>query len=157
MLIFFRSWKGPSGLSVRATRGRSLLSLGTYPAGAFILALLPKSSISGLVGYGLVVIALVSVAPLTGSSLQRIVGEHPSKLDEYELQLRSRAMSYSYGYLTVIVLLAIIYAALAKDFGGWLPSTYDHFNGLFWGAFLYASVIPVAALSWIVDQTFEVV
>jgi hypothetical protein len=48
----------------------------------------------------------------------------------------------------------VIYAAIASDTGLWVPSGYDAFNGLFWGVFLYASVIPTAVLSWMVDPTF---
>ena len=64
-------------------------------------------------------------------------------------------MDYSYVCFALITLMLIIYAAIARDFHWWMPNSYNHFNGLFWGMFLYASVIPVSALSWIVDQTFE--
>ena len=73
----------------------------------------------------------------------------------YELQLRSRAMNQSYGGFTALTLLGVIYAAVAVDHGGWVPVTYEQFNGLFWGVFLYASVMPVACLSWLVDASFE--
>lgn len=114
-----------------------------------------KSLPASVGGYALILSALICAAALVQSSLQRIVAEQPSKLDEYELQLRSRAMNLSYVGFTAFALMAVIYAAIASDLGGWVPTNYDQFNGLFWGVFLYAVVMPVAVLSWMVDQTFE--
>jgi hypothetical protein len=105
------------------------------------------------VGYSLILLALVAYAPLIGTSLQRIVGEETKLLDEYELRLRGRALSASYAAFSVLALLLVIYAAIASDKGLWVPTSYDAFNGLFWGVFLYASVMPTAVLSWMVDPT----
>lgn len=120
-----------------------------------MLDLSSKSLLASLSGYALILSALICAAVLVKSSLQRIVAEQPSKLDEYELQLRSQAMNFSYGGFTALALGAVIYAAIASDRGGWVPVSYDQFSGLFWGVFLYAVVIPVAVLSWIVDGSFE--
>lgn len=30
----------------------------------------------------------------------------------------------------------------------WTPSTYDHWNAIFWGAMLYAFTLPTAWLAW---------
>jgi hypothetical protein len=106
------------------------------------------------VGYGLILLALCAYAPLIGTSLQRIVGEETKLLDEYELRLRGRALSASYTAFSVLVLLLVVYAAVASDTGLWVPTSYDAFNGLFWGVFLYASVLPTALLSWMVEPTF---
>jgi hypothetical protein len=106
------------------------------------------------VGYGLILLALCAYAPLIGTSLQRIVGEETKLLDEYELRLRGKALSASYTALSVLVLLLVVYAAIASDKGFWVPTSYDAFNGLFWGVFLYASVLPTALLSWMVEPTF---
>jgi hypothetical protein len=105
-------------------------------------------------GYSLILLALVAYAPLIGTSLQRIVGEETKLLDEYELRLRGRALSASYATFSAVALLLVLYAAIATDKGLWMPSSYEAFNGLFWGVFLYASVIPTAVLSWMVDPTF---
>jgi hypothetical protein len=75
-------------------------------------------------------------------------------LDEYELRLRGRALSASYTALAFLVLLLVLYAAIASDKGFWVPNSYEAFNGLFWGIFLYASVIPTALLSWMVEPSF---
>jgi uncharacterized membrane protein len=105
-------------------------------------------------GYGLILLALVAYAPLIGTSLQRIVGEETKLLDEYELRLRGRALSGSYAAFSTVALSLVIYAAIASDAGLWVPSSYEAFNGLFWGVFLYASVLPTAALSWMVEPSF---
>jgi small-conductance mechanosensitive channel len=154
-MIFYRSNKGATDRSVRFVRVASSVALVAYPVGALLLAQGPDSIASSLIGYGLILSALFGVALLTGSSTQRIVGEQSAQLDEYELQLRHRAMSTAYAVLTTLMLLAIVYAALAADKGGWLPTTYDEYNGLFWGAFLYAMTIPTACLSWRLDASAE--
>ncbi len=50
--------------------------------------------------------------------------------------------------------LGVGYSAIATDHGSWVPHSYKKFNGLFWGIFLYAVVIPVITLSWLVDASF---
>jgi hypothetical protein len=107
-----------------------------------------------LVGYGLILLALCAYAPLIGTSLQRIVGEETKQLDEYELRLRGRALSASYTAFSAFALMLVIYAAIAIDKGLWVPNSYEAFNGLFWGIFLYASVLPTALLSWMVEPNF---
>lgn len=154
-MLFYRSGVSASPVSVSATRIISLTTLFAYPAGALVL----RSSGTGLqsiLGYGLILVSFVCVASLIKSSLQRIVAEVPSKLDEFELGLRSRAMNLSYATFTAITLLGVVYAAIASDHGAWVPATYEDFNGLFWGVFLYAVVIPVTVLSWLVDPSFEI-
>ena len=153
-MLYYRSKDEASPISVITARIFSLASLVTYTVGALVLhqsISLPQS----LAGYGLILAALICVAFLMRSSLRRIVGEVPTLLDEYELQLRSRAMNLSYAGFTGLSLLGVIYSAIASDHGAWVPVTYEEFNGLFWGVFLYAAVIPVAVLSWLVDSSFE--
>jgi hypothetical protein len=154
MMIFYRSNQGPRDLSLHMVRTFSGVSLLSYPAGALTLALGPDTAGTSVIGYGLILLALVSYAPLIGSSIQRIVGEEVKVLDEFELRLRGRALSLSYATFTVLVLLGVMYAAIASDKGGWFPNSYEEFNGIFWGVFLYASVLPTAILSWIVDASF---
>lgn len=152
-MLNMRSNNGSEERSVGITRTCTAVSLIAYPCGALMLALGPDTLAMKLVGYGLIVLALVACAPLSGTWLQRIVGEETKQLDEYELRLRGRALSAAYMVLSVLVLLLVIYAAIAIDKGFWVPSSYDAFNGLFWGVFLYASILPTALLSWMVDPT----
>jgi hypothetical protein len=152
-MIYMRANSGPRERSVGTVRICTAASLIAYPCGALLLALGPETSATKLVGYSLILLALVAYAPLIGTSLQRIVGEETKLLDEYELRLRGRALSASYAAFSVLALLLVIYAAIASDKGLWVPTSYDAFNGLFWGVFLYASVMPTAVLSWMVDPT----
>jgi hypothetical protein len=153
-MLYLRSANGPRDRSVAVVRTCTAASLIAYPCGALLLALGPDTLATTLLGYGLILIALCAYAPLIGTSLQRIVGEETKLLDEYELRLRGRALSASYAAFSVLILLLIIYAAIATDKGFWVPRSYDAFNGLFWGIFLYASVLPTALLSWMVEPTF---
>jgi hypothetical protein len=153
-MIYYRTHAGSRDLSTEMVRILSAASLLAYPAGALLLALGPKSLGTSLVGYGLILLALIAYAPLIGSSIQRIVGEETKQLDEYELRLRGRALSASYAAFTGLALLLVIYAAIASDNGLWFPTSFDQFNGVFWGIFLYASVLPTTILSWMVEPTF---
>ncbi|WP_353227640.1 hypothetical protein [Novosphingobium sp.] len=154
-MLFYRMRAPAPQISINAVRGCSMLALAAYPVGALIINFANHAPLPVAIGYGLILVSLACVVPLVSSSLQRIVAESPASLDEYELQLRSRAMNQSYGGFTVLTLAGVIYAAVAVDHGGWVPVTYEQFNGLFWGVFLYASVMPVACLSWLVDASFE--
>jgi hypothetical protein len=154
MMIFYRSAQGSRDVSIPLVRTLSTTSLVAYPAGALLLALGPDALATSLAGYGLILLALIAYAPLTGSSVQRIVGEETKLLDEYELRLRGRALSASYATFTGLALLLVLYAAIASDKGLWVPDGYEAFNGVFWGIFLYASVLPTALLSWMVEPTF---
>jgi hypothetical protein len=153
-MIYYRTHAGSRDLSTEMVRILSAASLLAYPAGALLLALGPKSLGTSLVGYGLILLALIAYAPLIGSSIQRIVGEETKQLDEYELRLRGRALNASYAAFTGLALLLVIYAAIASDNGLWFPTSFDQFNGVFWGIFLYASVLPTTILSWMVEPTF---
>jgi ABC-type branched-subunit amino acid transport system permease subunit len=149
-MIYARSNGNPRGLEFPATAARavSTAALVGYPAGALILRFTPDTLASSAIGYGLILFALVMTALLSGSSVQRITSEEPSKLDEFELAQRHRALGFSYACFTALTLLAVLYAGIATDAGGWVPSTYEEFNGLFWGVFLYATVLPSAFLAW---------
>lgn len=154
-MLYYRQTAAGRSISVTSVRAYSAASLLAYPAGALTIALGPDRIATTILGYGLIVASLACYAPLASSWLQRIVAEESSKLDEYEMQLRSRAMNRAYLGFTVLTLLAVIYAAIASDAGGWVPHNYDQFNGLFWGVFLYSTVLPVACLSWMLDHSAD--
>lgn len=150
-MIFYRSNHGAADHSARFVRVASTLALLAYPAGALTLALVADGLARTIIGYGLILASLICVAMLAGSSTQRIVAEEARLLDEYELQLRYRAMSAAYTLMSVLILCGVIYAAVASDKGGWVPNSYDGYNGLFWGVFLYGFTLPTACLAWQVD------
>ena len=154
-MIFTRSSDKASDRSVWFVRAASTASLILYPAGALTLALGPDTLGTSVAGYGMILGALIAFASIAGSSLQRVVAEETKQLDEYELQLRHRTISNAYVVMTVLTLLAVLYAAIATDKGGWVPRSYDEFNGLFWGVFLYASALPTFCLAWRLDPSSE--
>ena len=151
-MIFLRSHQPPVQRSLAFVRAAAVTALAAYPLGTLTLALAPDSLATSLAGYALVLVSLVAAGLLTGTSVQRIVAEDASVLDEHELQLRRRAMSAAYTAMSVLALLAILYAAIASNAGAWVPSGHDAFNGLFWGAFLYCFTLPTACLAWLVDD-----
>lgn len=154
-MLFYRASAPAAPMTLRTARILSLAALLAYPAGALTVNFAGAALPGVALGYALVLVSLTSAAALINSPLQRIVGEVPDRLDEYEMQVRSRAMALSYNLFTALVLAAVIFAAIASDHGGWVPTTYPQFNGLFWGAFLLATVLPVACLSWQLDASFD--
>lgn len=149
-MLFYRSNSGGRDIGLSAMRALTLGTLVAYPVGALTVSW-GDSPLAAVAGYGLIILSLVCVVVVMGTSVQRVVGEQPDRLDEYELKLRSRAMSSAYNCLSALVLVAIIYAAIGTDKGFWVPDTYEKYNGLFWGAFLYTSMLPSASLAWQID------
>lgn len=151
-MLFYRSNSNGRDVGLRALRALTLGALVAYPIGALTVAW-GDSLLAAVAGYGLILMSLICVMVVMGTSVQRVVGEQPDRLDEYELKLRSRAMSTAYICLSVLALLAIIYAAIGTDKGLWVPDSYEEYNGLFWGVFLFTSMLPSASLAWQVDAT----
>jgi hypothetical protein len=161
-MIFYRSKASDSsaaGPSVSTLRVLTAVALVAYPAGALVRLLTPEGPSGDLiglvVGFGLIVLALVAAAPVMGSRLQRIVAEQAPHLDEMEMMMRHKALSWSYGVLGGAVLALFLYAGMAVDAGWWIPSSFDQWNGLFWGAFLYVTLLPTARLAWTMDAQDE--
>lgn len=161
MPFFYRrpDGKAPS-YSRTGMRVATSVALLAYPLGCALQILWPDTTpepgltFGEIGGLGLVVVALGAFCFIAPSWFQRIVGEQTQHLDEFELELRRRAYAFSYQVFAGLVALFAIYMALAADRDGsgfvtlWTPSTYDHWNALFWGAMLYAFVLPTAWLSW---------
>lgn len=160
-MLFYRSPSASSGNgpSLGTIRTLVTVALVAYPAGALTLALGPDGTggikAPEIAGLGLILLAFFAATPVVGSYFQKIVGDEPGRLDEFELKMRRKAMTSAYAAFTALTLLAVIYAAIATDAGLWLPRTYDAFNGLFWGVFLYASLLPTAFLVWSPDSAGE--
>jgi len=150
-MIFYRSTPA-AGPALRTTRFLTSFALAAYPAGALTMAFGPDGR-GGLfafevIGLAFITLALLAATPVLQSRFQRIVADEVKQLDEFELQLRHRATTSAYGIFAGLVLTGIIYGAIAQDAGWWAPRTYEELNGLFWGAFLYASLLPTFVLVW---------
>jgi hypothetical protein len=161
-MIFYRSAASGSssaGPSIRTLRVLTCVALVAYPLGVLVRRFVPDgggwSWFSLIAGFGLILLALVAATPVMGSRLQRIVADEKGGLDEMEMLLRHKALSWSYGVLAAALLLFIIYLAIATDAGGWVPDDYEEWNGLFWGAFLYVTLLPTARLAWTMDPGME--
>lgn len=151
-MIFYRSAAAQAGAgpSIRTLRTLTTVALVAYPAGALV-RLLGSGTVALVLGFGLILLALIAAAPVMGSRLQRIVADEARQLDEMEMMLRHRALSWSYGALAGGILLMLIYFGLSEDFGWWVPRSYEEWSGLFWGAFLYVTLLPTARLAWTMD------
>jgi hypothetical protein len=152
-MIFYATLDNPSGKprSLRSIRQLVVAALALYPAGCLLRLLGPDTFVVQLTGLLMVVAAIACAALLAGSQLNRVTAEPTAKLDEYDRSLRQRAMVSAYPALAALVVLAIMYLGLASQFGWWTPRSWDHWNAVFWGAFLTTSLLPTAALAWQVD------
>ncbi len=160
-MFFYRgkSHKTPR-LSNTVLRLATAVALVGYPLGGVIQILFPDTTpepgltAGEFAGFAFMIAALLAFCVIAPSHLQRIVGEERKHLDEFEMDLRRKAYTFSYWVLSSLVVLFAIYMALSADSDGeaiitlWVPSTYDHWNALFWGTILYAVVLPTTYLAW---------
>lgn len=72
-----------------------------------------------------------------------------------KLQLRLRALSWSYNAAAGGIFLLFIYIWIAGDLGWWLPVTGAEWNGIFWGFVIYMALLPTARLAWMLDECDE--
>lgn len=149
-MIFIASLNHPSGTprSLATIRWLAAATLGLYPAGCLVRLLGPDTLAVQLAGFLLILAALICGAVLAGSQLARVTSDLADKLDEYQRGLRARALAGAYTLFTVLILVAVIYLALASDFGGWVPTGYEQWSAIFWGLFITASTLPTAVLAW---------
>lgn len=149
-MIFYRSIENSTGTARPLSTLRALVvtALAAYPAGALLRALGPDTLVVQGGGFLLILVSLIAVAMLVGSRVSRLTGEERARLDEYELTLRAGALENAYQAFSALALLSVIYLAIASDNGLWTPNGYEQWNGVFWGIFLYASVLPTAVLAF---------
>ena len=150
----------------KAPRSRAVMRIATltalvaYPAGCAVHVMFPDTTPEPgltpgeIVGFTLIGLSVLAFALIAPSWMQRIVGEEKKRLDEFELDLRARAYAFGYQVFAALTVLFAIYMALSIDLVDsgklnlWTPTTYDHWNAIFWGAMLYAFVLPTAWLAW---------
>ena len=152
-MIFWTNDKDRRGkpIGIVAARALSTTALVLYPTGALLRLVGPETLATVAAGWTMIVAAVGCAIVIAGSSLQRIVGDQESALDEYELKLRHRAIQGAYLVLTALGLAILFALQLATDIGGILSgteATSGLLGGIFWGLFLYSSVLPTAILAW---------
>lgn len=157
--MFIRSARRPFGrtLSRRTVQGLITGIYTLYPVGC-IVRLWPGEDkpavIADLAGLLLITVAFILFAVLAGSSLQRQTQEPDTQLDERELSQRNRAAFYAHNTLSCVVLIGVMYLLISQDIINnhklhlWMPTTGDHWSGLFWGLLLLSLTLPAAFLAW---------
>ena len=152
-MIFWTNDKDRRGkpIGIVAARALSSSALLLYPAGALLRMLGPDTVATAIAGWTMIVAAVGCAIVIASSSLQRIVGDEEKQLDEYELKLRYRAIQASYLTLTALGLAILFGLQVMSDVTGMLSgveATNSLLEGVFWGLFLYSSVLPTAILAW---------
>jgi hypothetical protein len=152
-MIFYRSPDGTAReLSVLNARLTSTSALVLYPLGALLRQFGPDAIWADILGLLMVVTAFGFALWLAGSSIQRIVAEEETQLDEYELKLRYQSIASAYAILSALFLILVFTGEVILDLGGSIPPiTDDVFSGLFWLVFLYATLLPTTILAWRLD------
>ena len=154
-MLFYRTSKEARfvPMHVRRVRILSVLSLVAYPVGAMMVAVWGERQVPlQLVGYGLIFISLVAFAGIVSTGVQRITAEQRRNLDSLELELRQQAYAMAFHILATIGALSTLYCMIAIDASDkiplWVPTTSDHWNGIFWAIMVAVFVLPTACLSW---------
>ena len=156
-MIFWRKSKTEDAsipMKVQRVRFLSVLALIAYPVGAVtnLIGSINEWVPVELTGFLLIFIALFAFVGIVGTGVQRIAGEESAQLDPVELELRQKTYARAYHYVGAVFLLAILYLGIATDsqdsFGLWVPSSFDHWSAIMWGAILLVMVLPTALLSW---------
>ncbi len=165
-MLFIQSAKGETPTrSTALMRIATITALAGYPLGAVIHLLFPDATpepgltAGEIAGFGFMILSLLAFCVIVPSHLQRIVGDEAKNLDEFEMDLRRKSYAFGYWVMCTLVVLFAIYMALGVDSDNvltlWVPSTYDHWNAIFWGAMLYAVVLPTTYLAWAGPQPLD--
>lgn len=139
----------PRPSNIRPSRARWLLafSLAAFPAGAALVLAHDGGAAAGT-GFLLLGASLLALAPVASSRLQAVAMRRDEPLDEFELAQRHGALSTAYFILAALVVLGLLYARHAGQFGWWLPSGEDGWSVIFYGALLYVFFLPTTVLAF---------
>lgn len=136
----------------RHVRRRNIVLLAvSYPLASLILwTTLRESSFFALAHLTSTVLILWFLAIERVGRVGKAIGDDiDGRLDERQLAVRNAAYLDAYRIASGIVLLGVIWIALGLDLGlWWVPSTYDEWNIIFWGLFIYLMTLPSAFLAW---------
>ena len=131
-----------------------------YPAGCILLLLIDERegfSWIELAGFSPILLSMIAFICVLPSYFSRITRDSKCSLDEYELDLRRRAMTFAYQAFGGLTLIGLMYLQIASDaaanpdsrlYGVWVPDNGDHWSAIIWGAILYALLLPTTYLAW---------
>ncbi|AZU02763.1 hypothetical protein X907_0214 [Glycocaulis alkaliphilus] len=158
MSFYMRTANGKTPRRSRnAMRLATSLTLFGYPLGGLVMLNAPLAGdgspgfVVSMAGLGVIAMAVFAFFYIAPSYMQRIIGEQVCELDDLERDLRQKAYAFAYHVLTGLVAAFIFYLAVANDdtrLTLWAPSTYSHWNTIFWGVLLYCFTLPTAYLAW---------
>jgi len=143
--------------SLWGLRLATLTAFIAYPLGCIVLLTADGGrglQLAEAIGFAFIFAALISFAIIAMSYHHRVANDTDCSLDEREVQMRNRGFGFGYPTLISLVALFLIYMAIATDtqdgdgWALWLPTTYEHWNALFWGGLLYAMLLPTSYLIW---------
>lgn len=139
--------------SVSNRRWRQIAVIATY-LGYLLMTLLwtPAKAL----GWGWLVVvsslgflAVMGYGLLMASQYGIMSNARQTVLDERQEGVRNRAYRVAYQLLAGLGGFTALYGYIATDSGrGWLPSTSNELQAVFWGFLLVSSTLPAAVLTW---------
>lgn len=124
-------------------------ALAAYPLGCVVQLVSEDLSTPNTLGSIVTNTSAIAGYMIACSLPSLMMRREDTALDERELSERNTSLSISYWIMAAILLAALMYLIVSYDSSGrlWFPSQSDHWNALFWGAFLYVMVLPVAIIT----------
>lgn len=135
----------------QASRRRDVVLLfASYPIATWLLHQTIGDHTFYALAHILVTIAVLSFSIFrVGRAGRRIADDVDTRLDERQLALRNAAYVDAYRVVSGLSALGVLWIALGIDQGWWwVPTTYNEWNGIFWGLFILTTSLPAAFLSW---------
>ncbi|MGF1462359.1 MAG: hypothetical protein ACFB2Z_04220 [Maricaulaceae bacterium] len=157
MLPYYEDHEGaPSTSSLNALRGVTLAAPGAYVMGCWLR--LGADRLTDLAGLALVALSLECAAVVLLSHRQRFVADDTARLDEREMMVRRRAFERAYFTLAIMVLLGLGGTVMLTAFSEaasvtfWRPTTWAHWNALFFGVGMVAVLLLASVVAWTVKS-----
>lgn len=138
-------------LSVANRRVAVLLNLLTYPAMFWLVASSPFPLLLNALGIGLLaaLFGLTMVYLFYKTDLWAFANAPDEQLDERQNGVRNYAYRHAYTTLSPLLMLALAYAMIASDKGGWLPNSPAQITLLFFEVLALTLSLPSIVLAWL--------
>ena len=128
-------------------RVAAVLQLASYPLlflGLTLTGLNPNTAtLLALAG-----VVAVSVYLYYNTDLWQFGNAPDTQLDERQVQARNQAYRLAYMSVSALVVLLLLYLAIAADFGWPVLSGYDQLHPFFWTVWILVMSFPSAILAW---------